>query len=78
MCASETIAESIMCNPGEMLDVPGLFLGVHGCACVCVCASMLYYPGDWGRELSRWEFSGGLQGPGVLEKPMTGSAEGVE
>ena len=43
-----------------------------------VCVSMLYYTGDWGRELSRWEFSGGLQDPGVLEEPMTGSAEGVE
>ena len=37
-CGSEAIAESIMCNPGETLDVPGLFLGcmgVHMCARVC-------------------------------------------
>lgn len=76
MCASETVADSVMCNPGEMLDVPGLFLGVHGCAYVCACVQACCI--TQGRELSRWESSGGLQGPGVLEEPMTGSAEGVE
>lgn len=39
---------------------------------------MLYFAGDWGRELSSWGSSGGLQGPGVLEEPMAGSAEGEE
>lgn len=51
---------------------PGLFLGCMG---VHVCASMPFYTGDRGRGLSRWESSGALQGPGVLEEPVVGSAE---
>ena len=67
-----------MCNPGETLDVPGLFLGCMGVhMCARVCKHAVLHRG-LGRELSRWECSGGLQGAGVLEVPMTGSAEGVE
>ena len=45
--------------------------------CARVCKHAVLHRG-LGRELSRWECSGGLQGAGVLEEPMTGSAEGVE